>query len=56
MGFSAEAFAEIPTEDQELIWKAPSKGGLFTTKERAQIESTEFNQAMKKYLNDQRGK
>ena len=52
---AAEAFAEIPNDDQELIWKAPSKGGLFTTKERAQIESTEFNQAMKKYLNDQRG-
>ena len=52
---AAEAFAEIPIEDQELIWKAPTKGGLFTTKERQAIQSTEFNQAMKKYLNDQKG-
>ena len=52
---AAEAFAEIPNEDQELIWKAPTKGGLFTTKERQAIQSTEFNQAMKKYLNDQKG-
>ena len=52
---AAEAFAEIPSEDQELIWQAPTKGGLFTTKERQAIQSTEFNQAMKKYLNDQKG-
>tara|TARA_R100001510_G_C7615554_1_gene177819 strand:- start:100 stop:729 length:630 start_codon:yes stop_codon:yes gene_type:complete len=52
---AAEAFAEIPSEDQELIWKAPSKGGLFTTKERQAIQSTEFNQAMKKYLTDKTG-
>lgn len=52
---AAEAFAEIPSEDQELIWKAPSKGGLFTTEERQAIQSTEFNQAMKKYLSDKTG-
>ena len=52
---AAEAFAEIPSEDQELIWKAPSKGGLFTTEERQAIQSTEFNQAMKKYLTDKTG-
>ena len=52
---AAEAFAEIPSDDQELIWKAPSKGGLFTTKERQAIQSTEFNQAMKKYLTDKTG-
>ena len=52
---AAEAFSEIPNEDQELIWKAPKKGGFFTTKEREQIKSTDFNQAMKRYLNDQKG-
>ena len=52
---AAEALSEIPNEDQELIWKAPKKGGFFTTKEREQIKSTDFNQAMKRYLNDQKG-
>ena len=44
---AAEAFLEISTEDQELIWKAPSKGGLFTTAERNALRSTEFSAAMK---------
>ena len=44
---AAEAFLEISTEDQELIWKAPSKGGLFTTAERNALRSSEFSAAMK---------
>ena len=52
---AAEAWEEIPNDDKVLIWKAPSKGGFFTTKERQQIKSTEFIEASKRYLNDQKG-
>ena len=36
-----EAWREIPEKDQMLIWKAPSKGGIFTTLERNLIRSGE---------------
>ena len=52
---AAEAWEEIPNDDKTLIWKAPSKGGFFTTKEREHIMSTEFIEASRRYLNDQRG-
>ena len=52
---AAEAWEEVPNDDKTLIWKAPSKGGFFTTKERQQIKSTEFIEASKRYLNDQKG-
>ena len=29
-----ECLAEIPEEDRKRIWKAPTKGGIFTTNER----------------------
>ena len=51
----AEAWEEIPNDDKALIWKAPSKGGFFTTEERQHIKSTEFIEASKKYINDQKG-
>lgn len=34
----AEAWAEIPQEDQMDLWLAPSKGGVFTTHERSEIK------------------
>ena len=52
---AVEAWEEIPNDDKVLIRKAPSKGGFFTTKERQQIKSTEFIEASKRYLNDQKG-
>jgi hypothetical protein len=36
-----EAWYELDTETQGLLWKAPNKGGCFTTKER-QIMKDEF--------------
>jgi recombination protein RecT len=33
-----EAWAELGEEAQTALWKAPSKGGWFTTKERAQMK------------------
>ena len=43
----AEAWAEIPNEDKQALWLAPSKGGVFTTAERAALKSDEFNAARK---------
>lgn len=35
----AEAWGEIPQDDQMALWLAPTKGGCFTTKERDAIKS-----------------
>ena len=43
----AEAWGEISTEDKQALWLAPSKGGVFTTAERAALHSDEFTAAMK---------
>jgi recombination protein RecT len=34
-----EAWGELTEEEQTAIWIAPSKGGIFTTKERSIIKS-----------------
>lgn len=43
----AEAWGEISNEDKAALWLAPSKGGVFTTAERAALRSDEFNAARK---------
>lgn len=40
-----EAWAELPQEKQIALWKAPSKGGCFTTEERTKMKSTEWSNA-----------
>jgi len=40
-----EAWAELDEETKVGLWKAPSKGGWFTTDERTVMKSTEFRQA-----------
>lgn len=35
----AEAWGEIPQDDQMALWLAPTKGGCFTTKEREAIKT-----------------
>lgn len=40
-----EAWKELGTEAQDALWVATSKGGIFSTKERNQIQSTEFRTA-----------
>jgi len=42
---AAEAWFELTEEDQMGLWKAHSKGGVFTTKEQQLIRTTEFKQA-----------
>lgn len=41
-----EAWAELSEEVKTIIWKAPSKGGWFTTKEREQMKSNEWSAAL----------
>lgn len=40
-----EAWRELDESARNTLWKAPSKGGIFTTKERAQIKSDEWSKA-----------
>ena len=40
-----EAWDELTEEEKIGLWKAPSKGGVFTTEERAIMKSTEFRTA-----------
>lgn len=44
-----EAFREIPSDVMRTLWRAPSKGGIFTTSERAAMKSNEWNDASKSY-------
>ena len=47
-----EAFNEIPEEDKRALWIAPTKGGVFTTKERDQMKSNEWTEARKNFHAD----
>jgi hypothetical protein len=40
-----ETYAQIDKESIRALWVAPTKGGIFTTKERAQMKSNEWNDA-----------
>ena len=47
-----EAYTEISDEDKAALWVAPSAGGkAWTTKERSQLRSDEFNEARNSYHN-----
>ena len=48
----AEAWGEITDDDKKALWLAPSKGGIFTTAERKDLKSDEFNQARKLILGE----
>lgn len=37
-----EAWQEVPDEDKHALWIAPTKGGVFTTEERAKMKSNEW--------------
>jgi len=48
----AEAWGEITNDDKKALWLAPSKGGIFTTAERNDLKSDEFNHARKLILGE----
>lgn len=45
LGYAAEAWFELPENVQEVLWRAPSKGSVWTTQERDMIKSKEFREA-----------
>lgn len=50
-GLAYESFAEIDQDALRALWVAPTKGGIFTTEERAKMKSNEWNDARKVYHN-----
>lgn len=42
----SEAWQELSEEEKMSLWKAPTKGGIFTTQEREVMKSTEFRKAL----------
>lgn len=47
-----EAFREIPQDVMRILWRAPSKGGIWTTAERTAMKSNEWNDAAKAYYGE----
>ena len=45
---AAEAMSELTDAEKTRLWKAPTKGGVFTTQERTQMKSDEFSAAMRR--------
>ena len=46
-----EALNEIDEDSRRILWMAPTKGGIFTTSERAAMKSDEWAAARKDYHN-----
>ena len=46
----AEAWSELTREQQQALWLAPSKGGVFTTQERKMLHSDEMATALRAYI------
>jgi hypothetical protein len=42
---AAEEWNAMTEEEQRSVWKAPSKGGIFTTQELATIKTSDFREA-----------
>ena len=44
-----EAVSEIPDDTKRALWKAPTKGGIFTTDERAVMKSNPWHEAREQF-------
>ena len=44
-GIASEAWGELTQDEQRALWVAPTKGGIFTTDERATMKSDEWAEA-----------
>lgn len=47
---AVEAWEEVPKEDKNTLWVAPSKGGIFTTKEREVMKSDAWGRTLREFL------
>lgn len=52
---AAEAYHEMTNDDKEILWRAPSKNGVWTTAERTAFRCEEFNAARKAMFGDNDG-
>jgi hypothetical protein len=43
---AAEYYLDIPEDDLIMLWRAPTRGGIFTTEERTRIKQGEFAAAI----------
>jgi hypothetical protein len=46
LAFAKESWDELSNDEKSALWKAPTKGGIFTTSERTVIQSSEFRTAL----------
>lgn len=46
LALAKECWDELSNDEKAILWKAPTKGGVFTTAERATIQSKEFRTAL----------
>lgn len=46
LGRASSAWATLSEEDKTILWRAPTKGGCFTTEERAIMKTSEFRESM----------
>ena len=49
---AVEAWNEIPEDDKRALWLAPSRGGMFTTQERAIMKSDEWAEARRSLIGE----
>ena len=50
--FACQLYAELGHKAQEALYKAPSKGGIFTTAERNYMRSNDWNATMKQTMQE----
>lgn len=52
---AAEAMSELTEAEKTRLWKAPTKGGVFTTDERTKMKSDEFGKAIRAHASKSEG-
>ena len=52
LSYACQLYAELGHETQEALYKAPSKGGIFTTAERNYMRSDDWTATMKQTMQE----
>lgn len=45
LSYAKECWQELTEDEMKLLWRAPTKGGIFTTREREVMKSNEWSEA-----------
>lgn len=51
--YAAELWINTPEPVKDALWLAPTKGGVFTTQERAQLKSNDMYHATQSHFTEQ---